>query len=95
MHHKHTDANIHPRGKMNLDIIKRITSEKKIILPSLKNQDCRMVKSQTKKVKDLLTNIPTDDITELNDLIYAGAKFPRRSLTESQNPGGNSDYNHR
>ena len=33
------------------------------------------VKSKTEKVNDLLTNIPTNDITELNDLIYAGAKL--------------------
>ena len=26
-------------------------------------------------MNDLLTNIPTNDITELNDLIYAGAKL--------------------
>ena len=47
----------------NVDAIKRIMSEK------------RTVKSETEKVNDLLTNIPTNDITELNDLIYAGAKL--------------------
>ena len=50
-------------------------SEKKTILPFLSNQDWRTVKSDTKKVNDLFTNISTNDITELNDLIYAGAKL--------------------
>ena len=49
-------------------------SEKKTTLPSLRNQYCKTVKSETDKVNDLLTNIPTNDITEINDLIYAGAK---------------------
>ena len=39
------------------------------------SQDWRTVKSETDKVNDLLTNIPTSYITELNDLIYAGAKL--------------------
>ena len=46
-------------------------SEKKTILLSLRNQDWRTVKSETEKVNDLLTNIPTNDITVLN----AGAKL--------------------
>ena len=33
------------------------------------------MKSETEKVNNLLTNIPINDITELNDLIYAGAKL--------------------
>ena len=59
---------------MNVDINKRIISEKKKpTLPSLRNQDWRTVKSETEKVNDLLTNILTNDITKFNDLIYAGA----------------------
>ena len=50
-------------------------SEKKTTLPSLWNQNWRTVKYETKKVNDLLTNISTNDITELNDLIYAEAKL--------------------
>ena len=50
-------------------------SEKKTTLPSLRNQNWRTAKSETEKVNDLLTNIPTNDITELNDLTYAGAKL--------------------
>ena len=50
-------------------------SENETTLPSLRKQDWGKVKSETEKVNNLLTNIPTDDITELNDLIYAGAKL--------------------
>ena len=50
-------------------------SEKKTTKPFLRNQDWRIVKSETEKVNYLLTNIPTNDITELNDLICAGAKL--------------------
>ena len=49
-------------------------SEKKT-LPSIRNQDWKTVKCKAEKVKDLLTNIPTNDITKLNYLIYAEAKL--------------------
>ena len=49
--------------------------EKKTTLPSLRNQDWWTVKSETEKVNDLLNNIPTNNITGLNNLIYAGAKL--------------------
>ena len=61
--------------KTKVDTIKRIISRKKITLPSLRNQDWGTVKSKTKKVSDLLTNISINHITELNDLIYAEAKL--------------------
>ena len=48
--------------KTNVDTIKRVVSEKKTNLPSLRNQDWRTVKSKTEKVNDLLTNISTNDI---------------------------------
>ena len=59
---------------MNGEIMKRILSEKKTTLPSLRNQDWRTVKSETEKVNDSRTKIPTN-ITELNDLIDAEAKL--------------------
>ena len=55
-------------------------SEKKNTLPSLRNQEWRTIKSETEKVNYLLTNIPTNDITELNDLIYAGIKLLREKI---------------
>ena len=79
---------------MNVDIIKRIMSEKKTALASLKNQEWWSVKSETEKVDDLLTNIPTNDITELNDLIYAGTKLicekigvPLKTADRKSKPG--------
>ena len=50
-------------------------SEKKTTLLSLRNQDWWTVKSETEKVNDIWINIPTYDITVLNDLMCARAKF--------------------
>ena len=50
-------------------------SEKKTTLLSPRNQNWRTVKSKTEKVIDLLTNISTNKITELNDFINAGPKL--------------------
>ena len=55
--------------------MKRILSAKKTTLSSLKNQDWRTLESETEKVNDLLTNISTNNITKLNNLIYEGAKL--------------------
>ena len=51
-------------------------------MPSLWNQNWRTVKSETEKVNDLLTNIPTN-ITELNYLIYAVAKLVSQKFVVS------------
>ena len=59
---------------MNIQILKRITFEKKTRLPSLRNQDWKTVKAETGKINEL-TDILTNNITELNDLIHAGAKL--------------------
>ena len=61
--------------KINVEVMKRIMSEKKTTLSSLRSKDWGTVKSETEKVNDLLKNIPTKNITELNDLIYSGAKL--------------------
>ena len=42
--------------------------KKKTRLPS--NQDWKTVKAETQKVNKLLTHISTNDIKELNELIY-------------------------
>ena len=60
---------------MNIDNLKRIMSEKKTGLPSLRNQDWRTIKTKTEKINKLLTHISTNYITELNELISAGAKL--------------------
>ena len=69
--------------KMNAEIIKRIMSEKKTSLPSVRNQDWRTIKSETEKINDLLTNIPANNIMKLNDLIYAGAKIVSEKIRVS------------
>ena len=58
-------------------------SEKKTTLSSLRSQDWRIVKYETEKLNDLLANIPANDITELNDLIYAGTKLVREKIRVS------------
>ena len=52
------------KEKTNTDTVRRITSEMKTTLPYLRNQHWRTVKSKNEKVNDLLTNIPTNDITD-------------------------------
>ena len=55
--------------------MKRIISKKKTALPSLRNQEWKTVKSETEKINNLLTNILKNNIADLNNLIYAGAKL--------------------
>ena len=101
MNRKQTNANTDPRGKKTkIDTIRRTTCEKKTTLSYLRNKDWRIVKSENEKVNDLLTNISTKDITGLNDLIctkLVGDKIgvPLNPQIEIQNPGENSDLNHR
>ena len=54
--------------------MKRILPEKKTVLLSIRNQNWKIVKAETEKINIYLTNIPKNT-TELNDLIYAGAKL--------------------
>ena len=58
---------------MNLEKLKR--NEKKTTLSSKWNTDLKTVKAETEKINKLLTLISTINITELNELIYAGAKL--------------------
>ena len=53
----------------------RIKSEKKTTLLSLRNKDAKTVKVETKRINKLFT--PTNNITELNELIYARVKLVR------------------
>ena len=60
--------------KINVQLIKKFITEKKTTFPllSIINQDWNKV--ETEKVDKLLTNIPSDNITELKELIYPGTK---------------------
>ena len=46
----------------------------------LRNQNWKKVKVETKKVNKSLKHIPTDNITEINELIYAGEKLVRNKI---------------
>ena len=75
---------------------------KKTTLPSLRNIEWRIVKTETNKIKQVVPYISTNNITELNEIIYAGAKLvcekiriPSKSTkkkirTKMVNPIGNA-----
>ena len=80
--------------KMNLENVKGIMSSEKTILPSLRNIEWKTLKTETNKINHILPYIPTNNITELNELIYAGAKLvcenigiPSKSTKKQQEPG--------
>ena len=80
--------------KINLENIKGIISSEKTILPSLRNIEWKTLKIETDKINHVLPYIPTNNITELNELIYAGAKLvceniaiPLKSTKKQSKPG--------
>ena len=80
--------------KVNLENVKRIMNSEKTILPSLKNIEWKTLKIETNKINHILPYKPTNNITELNELIYAGAKLvrenigiPLKSTKKQQKPG--------
>ena len=50
-------------------------NSEKTILPSLRNIEWKTLKIETNKINHILPYIPTNNITELNELIYARAKL--------------------
>ena len=77
---------------MNLENLKRIIYEKKY------NQDWRTVKTETEKKNEILIHISTKNITELNELINAGAKIvcekiavPQKNTNRNSNLLGELD----
>ena len=61
--------------KVNLENIKRIMDSEKTTLPSLRNIGWRTVKTETNKINQVPSYISTNNITELNELVNAGAKI--------------------
>ena len=59
-------------------------SEKKTTLSSLSNQDCKKVMAETEKINELLTYISTNNIMELNELLYGGVKLVCAQIGVSQ-----------
>ena len=69
-------------------------NSEKTTLPSLRNIEWRTVKTETNKINQVLSYISTNNITELNELIYAGAKLvyeeikiPSKSTKEKSKQG--------
>ena len=74
-------------------------SSEKTTLPSLRNIEWRTLKIETNKINQILLYIPTNYITELNELIYAGAKLvfekieiPSKSTKKKSKPGWEIDW---
>ena len=63
------------KQKLILKNFKRILNSEKTTLLTLRNIEWRIVKAETNKVNQVLTYISTNNITELNELIYAGSKL--------------------
>ena len=70
-------------------------SSEKTILPSLRNIEWKTLKIETEKINHILPYIPTNNITKLNELIYAGVKLvrekigvPSKSTKKQSKPGG-------
>ena len=61
--------------KTNLENVKRIMNSEKTNLSPIRSIEWGALKTETNKRNQTLSNISTNNITELNELIYAGAKF--------------------
>ena len=69
-------------------------SSEKTILPSLRNIEWKTLKIETEKIDHILSYIPMNNITKLNELIYVGAKLvcekiriPSKSTKKQSKPG--------
>ena len=69
-------------------------NSEKIPLSSLKNIEWKIVRAETNKVNQVLTYLSTNNMTELNELIYAGGKIVcekigilSKSTKEKSKPG--------
>ena len=63
------------KQQKNLENLKRIMNSEKTNLPSLRNMESRTLKTETNKINQTLPYISTNNITVLDELIYAGAKL--------------------
>ena len=55
-------------------------NDRKKNLPSLRNIEWRTIKMKTEKINQVLTYIPTKNLTEFNELIYTGAKLASEKI---------------
>ena len=68
-----TTQELTPEQRKDIELIQQIMTDKKSTLPSLRNIEWKNVKKETEKINKILVNISTNNITDLNNLIYAGA----------------------
>ena len=66
---KNQDETQSQEQNINLENVKRIMNIEKTILPSLINIEWKTLKLETNKINHSLPYIPTNNITELNELI--------------------------
>ena len=59
----------------NLENLKRTMNSEKTTLPSLRNKERRTLKTEAKKINQILHYISTNNIIELNELIYTWVKL--------------------
>ena len=64
-----------PEDKLNIELIKKITTVKEATLSSLRNKTWKKVHEGTGKAHKLFTNITAGNITKLNKLTYIEAKL--------------------
>ena len=88
--------------KVNLENLKRIMNSEKTTLPSLRNIEWGTVNTETNKINQVLPYISTKNITELDELIYTGAKLvrekngiPSKTRRKHQNEDGKFDWKRR
>ena len=69
-------------------------SSEKTTLPSLRNIEWKKLKIETNKINHILPYLLTNNINELNELIFAGAKLvckksgiPSKSAKKQPKPG--------
>ena len=58
-------------------------TREKTTLPLLRNIEWKTLKIETNKINHILPYIPTNNITELNELIYAGSKLVCEKIEET------------
>ena len=69
--HKTTNPMLSQTDKVNVQLRKKTMTERKTTLLSFRKHVWKKIKAE----KKWFTNIPTDNIHELNELIYAGSKL--------------------
>ena len=84
--------------KIDFENLKRIMNEQRTTLPPRRNIEWRTIKMETEKINQVLTNLSIKNKTEVNELIYAGAKLVCEKIEvhliariKSKNPDGKFD----